>query len=61
MVILKMINQIEKVLIIGIIEKKNEKKEEEKKIPSAKKRLSSAKPSKEITKSKIFRKKWYCQ
>ena len=34
------------------IEKKNEKKEEEKKIPSAKKRLSSAKPSKEITKRK---------
>jgi len=33
-------------------EKKNEKKEEEKKIPSAKKRLSSAKPSKEITKRK---------
>ena len=34
------------------IEKKNEKKEEEKKIPSAKKRLSSAKPSKEINKRK---------
>ena len=34
------------------IEKKNEKKEEEKKIPSAKKRLSSAKPSKEIIKRK---------
>ena len=34
------------------IEKKNEKKEEEKKIPRAKKRLSSAKPSKEITKRK---------
>ena len=34
------------------IEKKKEKKEEEKKIPSAKKRLSSAKPSKEITKRK---------
>ena len=34
------------------IEKKNEKKEEEKKIPSAKKRLSSAKPSKEISKRK---------
>ena len=34
------------------IEKKNEKKDEEKKIPSAKKRLSSAKPSKEITKRK---------
>ena len=33
-------------------EKKNEKKEEEKKIPSAKKRLSSAKPSKEIIKRK---------
>ena len=33
-------------------EKKNEKKEEEKKIPSAKKRLSSAKPSKEINKRK---------
>ena len=34
------------------IEKKNEKKEEEKKLPSAKKRLSSAKPSKEIIKRK---------
>ena len=38
------------------IEKKNEKKEEEKKIPSAKKRLSSAKPSKEISKRKVEKK-----